>query len=201
MKHLALLSLCLWLTGCDSCGVAINLPGDEVMGTFSLHAEGTSKSCSLPDIQQTLDFPASLSRNRDGGQVFFFHSTRVWDAGFDGQFITSSAAALFKVADADGGDYCAPCRETETLNFRFAVLSRSQSKAVGEMCPPNPLDGGVPGADDDAGIKLPASTDAGFDAVRVCGELQVTIDGTGTGFCNSACNGCVLNYRLIGQRQ
>ena len=200
MKRLVLLFSCLWLAGCDSCGGSVKPLGDQVLGTYGLHGDGTSKSCSLPAIQATLDLSGTISRQSDGGQTYFYFSLATYDAGFDGQFFTSAPSGPQSIGFDDGGS-CSPCTETQTMAFKLAILSPSQSKALGDMCPANPLDGGIPAEDPDAGIFRPTFTDAGFDGVRVCGELKVTIDGSGTGFCDAICLGCVLNYRVTGQRQ
>jgi len=79
------------------------------------------------------------------------------------------------------------------------LLSPSQNGALADTCPKNYLDGGVPAADADAGIALPVfETDGGFDAVRACGELAISV--TGEGFCDPVCYSCNVRYRMSGPR-
>ena len=205
MKPLALFFSCFWLAGCGGCGGgSAKPPGDEAIGSFMLAGEGASKTCAIPNIPANIEVDVVLSHFSDGGAVFFTligaNGNVVYDAGFDGQFVNS--------ANSGGGHYswdggsCDGCRTlVTTASYNLALLSRSQSAAVGEMCPPNPLDGGVPPEDPDAGITLPRATaDAGFDVRRACGELRLSIIGTGFG-CDPACISCQLLYTLKGQRQ
>lgn len=204
MKHLTLFLCGLWLSGCGGCSTDVKPPGDELMGNYLFHAEGTSKVCGLPDIVASSDFGATVSRFRDGGAVFLTLNGAVYDAGFDGQIVLSINTRSADYTLVDGGS-CAACNMKVTETFVVALLSKSQSAKLGEMCPPNPLDGGVP-PEDDAGVTLPGTTwsDAGsptgFDAVRACGELLENIGGTAFN-CDPVCNSCVLTYRLTGQRQ
>lgn len=198
MKPLVLLFSGLWLAGCGGCSTDVKPPGDEVMGNYLFHAQGTSKLCSLPDIATAFDFSGTLSRNKDGGGVFLTLNGTIHDAGFDGQIALSINSSATSYGFADGGS-CMPCDMKVTETLVVALLSKSQSAALGDKCPDNPLDGGVPSENPDAGITRPGSTDSGFDAVRACGELHENIGGSG--FCDPICNSCVLNYRLTGERK
>ena len=180
------------------CGCPVNdgVPGNENMGVYQFRAEPVSVACTLPGIADNgFEFSGTFSRFRDGGATFLTLNGLSRDAGFDGQVVSSSHSAPRSFGLSDGGS-CAPCemRVVETLSV--ALLSKSQSAAVGDRCPANPLDGGVPS--DDARVTLPGSTATGFDAVRACGELLEQISGTGP--CDPAC-ACLLQYRLTGERK
>ena len=186
------LLLAALLLGCPVDGP----PGDENMGLYQFRAEPLSISCGLPDIPNNgFDFSGTFSRFRDGGAVFLTLNGLSRDAGFDGQIVTSSHSAPRTFELPDGG-HCAPCEMRVVETMSIALLSKSQSAAVGDRCPDNPLDGGVPG--EDAAVTRPGSTVTGFDAVRACGDLFEEIVGTGT--CDPLC-ACLLQYRLVGERK
>lgn len=171
------------------------------MGLYQFRAEPVSVACGLPDIPgHGFDFAGTFSRFRDGGAVYLTLNGIPRDAGFDGQIVTSSHAASRTFKLPDGGP-CAPTpscemRVVETLSV--ALLSKSQSAAVGDKCPAAPLDGGLPQPQPDAGVTLPGSTETGFDSVRACGDLFEEI--VGTGGCDPLC-ACLLQYRLVGERK
>lgn len=193
MTRLLPLAVCAALLGCPE---NERTPGDENMGTYQFHAEPTSLACGLPDIPNNgFDFTGTFSRFRDGGAVFLTLNEIARDAGFDGQVAYSAHSAPRTFALPDAGS-CAPCQMRVIETIQVALLSKSQSSAVGDKCPPNPLDGGVPGAD--GGVQLPGSTATGFDSVRACGALSEEITGTGT--CDPLC-ACLLTYRLTGERK
>lgn len=206
MKRLAL-ALSSLLAACDCGGSGPSFPGDENLGSYALHAEGLFAACTLPDLPVSFDFQATLSRFRDGGLVFVTLNGASFDAGFDGQIIKYTQTASDSFYLADGGTCQCTMKVQNTLTL--ALLSASQSRALGEMCPDDALDGGVPGDNldggsledaGDGGIRLPQrKADGGFDAVRACGELHKTISGTG--FCDSNCYSCKLVYRITGPRQ
>ncbi len=188
--------LILAVFGLCGCPADDGPPGDENMGLYQFRAEPLSLACGLPDIPNAgFDFAGTLSRFRDGGPVFLTLNGISRDAGFDGQILTSSHAAPRTFKLPDGGS-CAPCQMRVIETLSIALLSKSQSSAVGDRCPPNPLDGGVPSPD--SGVTLPGSTQTGFDAVRACGDLYEEITGDGT--CDPAC-ACVLKYQLVGERK
>lgn len=171
-------------------------PGDEAMGVYNLVADPVSRVCALPDIPaNSFPFSATLSRFRDGGAVYLTLNGISRDAGFDGQVASSSHSASRTFALADGGS-CSSCEMRVVETIVVALLSKSQSAALGDKCPANALDGGLPGPD--AGATLPGSTATGFDSVRACGDLYEQILGTGT--CDPAC-ACLLKYRLSGDRK
>ena len=194
-RMLVLVHSLVWV-GCGGCGSDVKPPGDQVMGTFRLHAKGTFAACSLPGMVAAYDFDGTFSRFLDGGRVFFTVDGVSYDGAFDGQIGSygSTDARSFQLAD---GGSCSPCEMKVVQTGKVALLSKSQSKAVGDLCPPSPFDGGVP-RDEDAGITLPSTTDAGFDAVLACGEMVVNI--LGEGFCDPSCYSCRLQYRLTGER-
>jgi hypothetical protein len=188
----------LTLTALALCGCPVDPgpPGNENMGQYQFRAEPVSISCGLPDLPTNgFDFSGTFSRFRDGGGAYLTLNGLSRDAGFDGQIVTSSHSAPRTFALPDGGG-CAPCEMRVIETLRVALLSKSQSSAVGDRCPENPLDGGVP--DVDAGVTMPGSTETGFDAVRACGDLFEEITGTGT--CDPLC-ACLLQYRLVGDRK
>jgi hypothetical protein len=183
------------LTLCG-CPVEEGPPGDENMGLYQFRAEPVSFACGLPDVPNNgFDFSGTFSRFRDGGPVFMTLNGIPRDAGFDGQIINSSHSAARTFNLPDGGP-CAPCEMRVVETLRVSLLSKSQSAAVGDRCPSNPLDGGVPDAD--GGVTLPGSTETGFDSVRACGELYEEI--VGSGVCDPLC-ACLLKYRVVGERK
>ncbi len=199
MNRCSWLLTCLLMSGCGGCSPdSVKPPGDQVMGTFVLHSKGIYAACGLPGFPANYDFEGTFSRFTDGGRVFFTVQGIQFDAGFDGQFASYGETENRGFDLADGGN-CNSCEMRLVQTGTLALLSESQSKALGDVCPTHALDGGVPGLNEDAGIALPGTTDAGFDAVRACGELKVSI--TGEGFCDPACYSCQLQYRLSGERK
>ena len=166
------------------------------MGLYQFRAEPLARDCSLADIPSYgFDFPGTFSRFRDGGGVFLSLNGIARDAGFDGQIARSTHSAPRTFTLPDGGQ-CSP-RDTQMVEtLTVALLSSSQSQAVGDRCPGNPLDGGIPG--EDAGVQRPGSTPTGFDSVRACGELLEQIVATGDA--DPLCT-CQLRYRLTGDRK
>lgn len=193
MTRVSALLLLAVLTGCPD---AERTPGDENMGQYAFRAEPVDLTCGLPDLpSNAFEFTGTFSRFRDGGGTFLTLNELSRDAGFDGQVAWSEHSAPRTFALPDAGS-CAPCQMRVVETITVAMLSKSQSSAVGDRCPANPLDGGVPGPD--AGVSLPGSTATGFDSVRVCGDLSEHITGTGT--CDALCE-CTLKYRLTGDRK
>ncbi len=194
MMRIVFVTAALALCGCPA---DPGPPGDENMGLYQFHAEPVMISCGLPDISSaSFDFSGTYSRFRDGGGVFLTINDLSRDAGFDGQVVTSSHSAPRTFKLPDGGTCSTTCEMRVVETLKVALLSKSQSTAVGDRCPANPLDGGVP--NDDAGVRLPGSTETGFDAVRACGDLFEEIVGIGT--CDPLC-ACLLQYRLTGERK
>jgi hypothetical protein len=201
MKRRLWLLASLILTGCDCGGGGGTIPGRDSLGTYELRAKGIYANCNVPSFPMTFDYVGTFSRLSDGGQVFYVDGNiRYDDAGFDGQFASyelidvASNLALF-----DGGS-CSPCESKRVERATLALLSASQAAALGDAgCPINALDGGLPMADEDAGITLPTRLeDGGFDAVLACGELQVII--TSEGFCDQSCYSCRQQWRVSGVR-
>ncbi len=192
MKRLSLI-LTLALCGCP---VDDSPPGDENMGIYQFRAEPVATSCTLLNIATNgFDFSGTFSRFRDGGAVYLTLNGISRDAGFDGQVVRSAHSAPRTFTMPDGG-MCRPCEMRVIETFAVALLSKSQNSAVGDTCPGNPLDGGIPS--NDAGIRPPGSTETGFDAVRACGDLYEEIVGTPQ--CDPIC-ACSLQYRLVGERK
>jgi len=180
------------------------------MGTYELTAEVVKlRDGGLdPDYQDCLaknpgmaelpseSFPFQfvLTRNPDTNEVFLTLGGVTRTATFDGQFVESTFVARREFATC--------CVDDEGQNegqleerIRVALLSRSQSVALGGRCPRDALDGGVPGPD--AGVTPPGSTGTGFDALRACGEL---IDIVRPGDCGK-CSVCTLRYPITGVRR
>lgn len=189
------------LAGCGGCaGPSPKPPGDENLGNFRLHAVGSMKLCDLAFVG-SFDQDLTLSRSSDGGGFFFVLDGQVFDGGFDGQVAQHSVTGLSAFNLADGGN-CNQCKMTVTDSMALALLSKAQSSALADMCPDNPLDGGVPVIGADGGDIRPVMTDGGFDAVRVCGEIHDVVSGEGAGFfCDTACAMCRVTYRVTGERK
>ena len=196
MNRLFLLAAALALSGCDCGSAVVKPPGDQVLGVFDFKAKGIFAACGLRTPAAEFGFVGTFSRFRDGGPVFFSDGVSRYDAGFDGQLASFEKSERGGFALLDGGA-CTGCELRTVQVGNIMLLSQSQSLAVGDACPTNALDGGVPGADDAGTITLPrALDDGGFDAVRACGEVVIQV--TGEGFCDSACYSCRLHYRWNG---
>lgn len=183
---------------CLGCDTAVTYPGNEVMGTFAFEAPLLTFNCQFPEVPDAgLAFDAVLSRNRGTNNAFRTINGYSRPATFDGQIFETENAEPRQFTD------CAACDTRLIETMRFALLSRSQSSAVAEACPGNPLDGGVPAENADAGITAPGSTSSGFDAVRACGVLLERVEGTqfDGGACDAKCTSCTWSYRLQGVRR
>lgn len=188
-------------------------PGGEKLGTYSISAEpvlgdGGADSlrpdggawCPLVDVSPAaFRFDAIVTREPATGQAWMtLGGGYPRDAGWDGQ-VLESVAAVRRLFPS-----CAACPETiATETVRVALMSKSQSDAVGGQCPPNPLDGGVPmpgGA-----IVGPGQTPAGFDALYACGtmEFAVTLSAPAApeSGCAVGCDDCIVRYVLQGERR
>ncbi len=174
-------------------------PGDEQMGLYFVTASGAERACELDEVSaDDFEFDAALSRFVATNQAFVTLDGYSRAASFDGQVVTSVATAA-RVFGACGG-----CNTRVIERLEVAVLSRSQAAALGGECPAEPLDGGVPAPSPDAGVSLPGPTSEGYDAVRVCGELEsrVVADGTADGgACAPQCGSCTVKFRLNGARR
>jgi hypothetical protein len=189
-------------------------PGTQI-GYFAMHAEPAlapgggplvyedgGLQCVLTDVfLAAFDFDMALSSEViDGGEVGYMTLSPNYprSATWDGQVMRSTA---------DARRYFEECNECVTRveeTIDVALLSRSQSDAVGNSCPANPLDGGVP-QPNDAGIIPPGPRDQGFDALLACGELhtQVLVDEglPDGGPCPEKCGACRTTYVLSGERR
>lgn len=170
-------------------------PGDEILGAYDFTATPLVLDCALVDVPDGgFTFTATLSRFRDAGAAFFTLGGVSRDAGWDGQIFTSPGSAPRVFSE------CSSCATTLEEQLAVALLSRSQNAAAQEVCPANPLDGGLPTGEL---VTKPDSSPAGFDAVRACGELSEAVRTTGVtdaGGCPAACNQCRLRYTLTGVR-
>jgi hypothetical protein len=184
------------LVGCGDCGgPAVK---KDVLASYDVQAKGIYANCALPPFPVTYAFVGVLSRLKDGG-VSIALGEDVFPSTFDGQFVSFGATTSTSSPLVDGGT-CNACQLKLAQKGTLAFLSPSQGSALGDVCPVSALDGGIPAANEDAGIALPVvQPDGGLDAVRVCGELYIDI--TGEGFCDQACYACKLIYRLSGERQ
>lgn len=193
-------------------------PGNENLGDYSIAANPVSALadggvgelrpdgglwCPLVDVSPTpFRFSATVTRESSTGQAWLtLGGGYPRDAGWDGQVLDSSAAVR-RLFPSCGG--CRPTIATERI--RFALMSRSQSEAVGGACPEHPLDGGVPlPPGPDGGIVSPAQTVEGFDALYACGELRFSVALQDAGApepeCSPGCDDCVVNYTLVGERR
>lgn len=187
------------------------------MGNFEFTAElsgqeliadggdGSMPRCSYTNFQDSFTFNARFARYRDGGSAVITIGFIDRDAGFDGQVMSGTKSPdqdrpAHVFSPIDQACTC-PARVTEVLTV--AVLSTSQNAAVGNACPANPLDGGVPLPTGDGGIRLPDTTPTGFDAVRACGELTdfVEVSDEASAQPDCACQDCVMRYTVKGVRR
>lgn len=203
------------LTGCPPLPPA---PGNETLGEYSITAEpvrgledggaGALRHdgglwCPLVDVvPAAFQFTATVSRESSTGQAWLtLGGGYPRDAGWDGQ-VLDSVAAVRRLFPSCGG--CRPTIATERI--RFALMSRTQSDAVGRVCPEHPLDGGIPlPPGPDGGIVGPGQTPEGFDALYACGELEFSVALQDAGppepDCAPGCDDCVVNYTLVGERR
>ncbi|MFZ5443841.1 MAG: hypothetical protein ACOZQL_27805 [Myxococcota bacterium] len=180
------------------CPVAVP-PGDVQMGTWAMTATNGVLVCELPEFGDGGDFSFTATLTADSA------STAAWltlsgysrAASFDGQVFSSVGEASRVFAD------CSDCTTKVVETLTVAVLSRSQSEALGGGCPDDALDGGVP-APNDAGITGPRQTEQGFDAVRLCGVLAtelIAVPRTDGGTCAAKCSACTTQFQLRGDRR
>lgn len=168
--------------------------GDEVMGTFAFTAEPWVLDCELADVaKDRFDFTGTFSRFRDGGEAFFTLNGVETPAEFDGQVVRTERAAARRFPECECGD-----RTSLHEMLAVALLSKSQDEALEGSCPPDALDGGIPSG---GGIRRPASTERGFDAVRACGLLVDTVIPETEANCSPVCQRCRLTYRVRGDRR
>jgi hypothetical protein len=174
------------------------LPGSEVIGSFGLHAEPLQRDCQLDEVSGTgFDFEATFSVDPDASVAYATLSGYTRDAGWDGQVLLSTAAAL-RVFQS-----CSGCVTTVVETLEVSIFSATQAAAVGSACPQSALDGGTPAPDADAGVLPPLPTRDGFDSVLACGELRTRIEASevDAGACPAACRACTTSFRLSGLRR
>ncbi|MHB8873813.1 MAG: hypothetical protein ACYC8T_09035 [Myxococcaceae bacterium] len=209
MRRLAVAALACALFACVD---EPRFPGNEVMGTFALHATPVADDCqradelldgSVPGVPdggfvsiptEGFEFGATFSRQKDNSQAWLTVGGVWGEAVFDGQVVTSTRSAYRSFPECRCGD---GVQVVETM--RVALVSRSQSGALDGGCPANPLDGGMPAPDEDAGIVTPQSTVQGFDAIRACGELEDRLVPDADAGCT--CIPCTLTYKVEGDRK
>jgi hypothetical protein len=185
----------------ESCNTAGPPPGDEMIGTFALHADPTASACGLSDVPDGgFDFAAVFSTWLPGsafGDTAYVTLQGIPEAGhYDGGTLSASYTAVRTFAD------CGGCDTSITETMVVYLLSQSQDTALGDSCPASMAD--VP-LNPDAGIVAPAPTADGFDAVRACGTLHdavnAKLDPLLDGGCIAACFTCTLDYALSGDRK
>jgi len=183
---LALLALC-------GCIEESTVPGEEVLGTFTLNANPLpGNNCPAGEVPDGgFTFDGTLTRDRDGGRAYFIVSGFARDAGFDGQRLSSVQRASQPGYMAACGSTCTAVEVEQTL--RLLLLSRSQNEQYGrgKSCA-ELLDGGLPL---DGGALPPgAGADGGFDAVRACGDMSnLKLPDAGC-----TCAQCTWSYSLEG---
>ena len=174
-------------SGCPSTPI---VPGDEILGTFTINATTLTDSCGFSEVPDGgFTFSTILSRKKDTGQSYLTLSGYARDAGFDGQTLTSfnAAARTFSACN------CSNQTTVEEI-IEIVLLSRSQNAALQGQCPPLSLlfDGGIPAPDASRGILAPSLQSYGFDAIHACGRLtdKVLPDSP------CQCSACALTYSL-----
>lgn len=187
----------------------------ESMGRFQFQAGEFQRSCPFQEIPSDGGFAFEGQLSREPGatgldQTAYFTLNGISREGtFNGQVFEGTAIAprRFELVNCTS-----EFQVEETL--RIAVLSESQSRALGDRCPEDTLSllqpGGVP-LDPDAGIVAPsAPAQQEFDAIRACGVLVEVIspqggcdaiDGGGQGETPDAGASCLLIYRVEGVRK
>lgn len=201
-RHYWTAALLLALAACPPA----KIPGDENMGLYALHAapevlDDAGVGCDIADEsidRAGFDFDATLSRNTGTTDAFITMNGVNREGTWDGQYLYSVATAQ-RVFQA-----CRDCTTRIEETMHFALLSRSQNDAVGQVCPPSPLDGGVPAPNVDLGITLPGMTPLGFDGIRACGIIATRVLAEGTvdgGACPEICSQCAVRYQLTGVRR
>ncbi len=178
-----------------ACQSNVRINGQEI-GSFTFTATPISNDCpfaAVPAIDGgSFTFDGILSRDPNSTQAFMIVGNIQRDAGFDGQIFTSEAAAPRHFAEC----VCDPVQMDETL--RVALLSSTQDEAVGRSCPPNPLDGGIPGATPDGGVAPPCPSSNPCDVARACGELVDVVIPDGGG---CQCSSCTMVYSITAERK
>lgn len=170
----------------------------EHLATLTITAKGIYGACQLAGLPSNeFTYQGTFRRGADAGTATFYDGIGTFDAGFDGQTASFGAKITQQFSLLDGGN-CNACEMNFWQGADLALLSPSQNAAVGDMCPANPFDGGVP-YNEDAGIFRSQPADGGYDVVRACGEFNVVIVGEGIN-CDPACYSCKLQYRLNAVR-
>jgi hypothetical protein len=187
------LLLPLALLALSGCIEESTVPGDEVLGTFTLNATLLPGSnCPAGEVPDGgFSFDGTLARDHGGERAYFIVSGFARDAGFDGQRLTSVQRASQPAYVAGCGTGCTAVEVEQTL--RLTLLSRSQNELYGQgrSCA-ELLDGGLPL---DGGALPPgASADGGFDAVRACGDMSnLKLPDAGC-----TCTQCTWSYSVEG---
>lgn len=171
------------------------------MGYYAVNATlAGDAGCALEEVTGApFSFNVALSANPDAGETFMtLEGGYPRDASWDGQVVRSTETARRYFRE------CTECVTRVEETIALSLLSLSQADAVGNRCPANPLDGGVP-APDDAGVTPPGPRDQGFDAILACGELRTRVlvdEGLADGGpCPSVCSACTMTYMLAGERR
>ncbi len=189
----ALTLLVLAFLGCP----AASVPGDEVMGVYSLHADLVEDGgCALTEVSKApFDFEATFSHQTDSGVAWLTLAGYSRPGTFDGQYLSSTASAQRVFSE------CTGCVTRVVERIDLSLFSRSQADAVSLVCPASVLDGGTPAPDEDAGIRGPGQTPNGYDAVFTCGTLVTSFDIDDGGTCDPSCYTCTNTFTLSGRRK
>ncbi len=167
-------------------------PPGVPMGTWSATVTPVEYACGLSDVSpEGFSFDLVLTHDTSSEEAWVTLNGYSRAATFDGQHLVSSAEAARIFTQ------CAGCRTRMSEAMRFTVFSRSQWEATGACR----FDGTVP---DGEGITLPGRAAQGFDAVRLCGAMEVAVRSEGTedgGACDAVCDGCLVRYQLEGTRR
>jgi hypothetical protein len=179
-----------------ACNPETPMPGDTVLGRYEFQASPLSLDCELDDVTTTgFNFTGTFSRDSATGEAWYRLNNILSAATYDAPVATAvySAPRTF-------GSLCDGCTTELRETVVVALMSKSMNDAAGDVCPDNPLDGGLPSGE---GITPAGYADVGYDAVRACGELADQVVATpneGTS-CDPRCGQCRMRYRLVGARR
>jgi len=176
-----------------ACTREITPSGDEVIGSFEFISEPPSGSCVLSQVPTDagLAFSATFSLDSRTQTAWMSIGGVEREVVLDGGRMTAKFRAQRVFTDCS----CTVELE-ETLDVIF--LSRSQNDALLGRCPEGALDGGIPVADGDAGIRPAGAYEDGYDALRACGELTDELIVPAGCDCGGT---CLLKYPVSGLKQ
>jgi hypothetical protein len=184
---------CVWLLF-FACASA-DMPGDEVLGTFGLLSVPIETECQLAEATTgAFEFAAAYSRSSATQAVFLSIRGNVHSAVFDGQVVTTKISAVRSFAA------CPACASTLQEDMELALLSESQSRAAGNVCPPR-IPAQIP-APNGVDIFAPGPGPFAFDALLACGNLTLSVSARDAqGSACEPCNSCRIRYQVTGSRR